>query len=253
MGGFNTYSWHPYSLVNGENSWNTDTIVVKHIIPSGALHQDFIKQLDKLAEFFLQLKNDKGESIPFIFRPWHEMGGSWFWWGDEFTNPEEYKQLFRFTIQYLVEEKGLANMLVCYSPNGGYQNAEEYLTWYPGDDIIDMLGVDIYDWKNQESWVQTTQENLLIMIQIAQEKKKLAALTETGSENIPNALWFTEKLGKALDHEMIKNHLSYVLFWRNDPKVHYFFSYKGHPSENDAKEFLSQSNIWLLEDYNNNK
>lgn len=253
MGGVNTFSWHPYSLVNGENSWNTDTTVVKHIIHPGALHKGFINQLDKVAEFLLQIKKANGEPIPFIFRPWHEMNGNWFWWGKDLTSPDEFKQLFRFTIKYLTETKGLKNMLICYSPNGGYKNAEEYLTWYPGDDIIDMLAVDQYEWGSDKNWVKKTQKYLKIMIQLANEKGKLAAFSETGCENLPDSLWFTNKLGKAIAEDGISKNLSYVLVWRNDPKVHHFFSYEGHSSVNDAKTFLSKPYIWLLNDYNSKK
>ncbi len=250
MGGMNTFSWHPYSLVNGENAWNLDTTVVKHIIEKGNHHKEFIAQLDKVATFFSQLKDKKGKPFPFIFRPWHEMGGSWFWWGKDLCTPAEYKSLFRFTIHYLKDIKGLKNMVVCYSPNGGYTNAEEYLTWYPGDDMVDMLGVDEYEWPGSENWVTTTQKYLNIMIQVAKKKNKIATFAETGCENIPDSLWFTQKLGKVLAPDSISQNISYVLLWRNDPKVHHFFSYDGSPSENNAKEFLAQPNILLLKDLN---
>ncbi len=253
MGGINTFSWHPFSLVNGENAWNTDSAVVAHIIPGGKLHQQFITQLDKIGDFLLLLKDKEGKPIEFIFRPWHEMSGDWFWWGAKTTTPEEYKQLFRFTVDYLKNTKGLKNMMVCYSPNGGYQSKEEYLIWYPGDDMVDMLGVDIYEWPGMENWVKNTQKDLNVMIKLAKEKNKLAAFTETGCENIPDSTWFTEKLYKAMEPDSIANNISYVLLWRNDPVKHHFFSYEGHPSEDDAKKFISNQSIWLLKDFNKHK
>lgn len=253
MGGINTYSWHPYSLVNGENSWNTDTTVVKHIIPGGFHHNAYVTQLNKLADFFAELKTDNNKPIPFIFRPWHEMGGSWFWWGSKLTTPEEYKLLFKFTIDYLRNRKGLTNMVTCYSPDGGYSNANEYLTWYPGDDYVDILGMDDYEWPGTENWSSKLKHKLKVMIDVAKEKGKLAILAETGAENIPDSLWFTQKLGKAILAEGIAEELSYVLLWRNDPKVHHFFAYEGHPAEADAAKLLSDSKLWLLTDYNRKK
>ncbi len=253
MGGVNTFSWHPYSLVTGQNAWYTDTAVVSHILPEGDHHQEFIKELDRIAEFLKTLKDAKGNPIEFIFRPWHEMSGNWFWWGTKTTTPEEYKQLFRFTVDYLKNTKGIKNMMVCYSPNGGYKSKEEYLIWYPGDDVVDMLGVDIYEWPGMENWVESTQKDLSVMIEIAKEKNKLAAFTETGCENIPDSTWFTEKLYKAMEPDSIANNISYVLLWRNDPTKHHFFAYDGHPSEVNAKEFLSKHNVWLLKDFNSAK
>lgn len=253
MGGINTFSWHPYSLVNGKNAWFTDTSVVKYIIPGGSLHEQFKGELDKLADFFSGLKTKDGHPIPFIFRPWHEMGGSWFWWGTKHTTPEEYKALFNFTINYLKQDKGLTNMVVCYSPNGGYQNEQEYLTWYPGDDVVDILGVDEYEWPGATNWHSHMQKLLSIMIRVAKEKQKLAALAETGYENVPDSLWFTQELGKAIEPDSIANDLSYVMVWRDDPVVHFFFPYQGHPAAADAKQFLEQPNIWLLNDLKNNE
>ena len=100
MGGVNTFSWHPYSVVTGQNSWYTDTTVVQHILPNGDFHAEFVKELDLIADFLLSLKDADGNPIEFVFRPWHEMNGGWFWWGSKTTTPEEYKQLFRFTVDY---------------------------------------------------------------------------------------------------------------------------------------------------------
>jgi mannan endo-1,4-beta-mannosidase len=47
----------------------------------------------------------------------------------------------------------------------------------------------------------------------------------------------------------VKN-ISYVMVWRSDPKVHFHFPYPGHPAAADAKAFLSQQDILLLNDFN---
>ncbi len=253
MGGINTFSWHPYAVVTGQNSWYTDTTVVRYILPNGDFHSEFVKELDLIADFLLSLKDAAGNPIEFVFRPWHEMNGDWFWWGSKTTTPEEYKQLFRFTVNYLKNKKGLSNMLICYSPNGGFKSKDEYMVWYPGDDIVDMLGVDIYEWPGMENWVENTQQDLNVMIEVAKEKNKLAAFTETGCENIPDSTWFTQKLYKAMEPDSISKNISYVLLWRNDPKKHHFFSYDGHPSEADAKQFSSKPDIWLLQNFIGNK
>ncbi len=75
MGGVNTFSWHPYSIVTGKNSWYTDTSVVEHILPQGEYHAEFINELNRIGDFLLSLKNSQGKPLEFIFRPWHEMNG----------------------------------------------------------------------------------------------------------------------------------------------------------------------------------
>ena len=249
IGGINTFSWHPFSVINGESSWNTETVVVKHILPGGSHHNQFKKQLDILAEFFQTLQTKDGELVPFIFRPWHEMDGSWFWWGTKTCTPEEIKELFQFTIQYLREDKAVSSMLVAYSPDRNFTSKSEYLTWYPGDEYVDILGLDnYYDFK-------TSNENLVIeklhvVIDLANEKNKFSALTETGLSNVTDSLWFSQKLGKVLNDSIVSKELSYAMVWRSDPKVHFFFPAEDHAAVPDARKFLNQSNILLLKDFN---
>ena len=250
MGGINTFSWHPFSVINGENAWNTKTVVVKHILPGGSHHDQFVAQLDKVANFFAGLKNEDGSRIPFIFRPWHEMDGNWFWWGTKLCTPDELKQLFRFTIEYLKKEKGLDQMLVAYSPDRSFNSIKKYKTWYPGDDIVDILGMDNYHDLKQKGGELKAISKLHMIINLARSKNKFVALTETGLENVTDPTWFTQKLGRVLNDPVIKKELSYVMVWRSDPKVHFFFPYPGHPAASDARLFLDQPHILLLKDFN---
>jgi len=249
QGGINTFSWHPFSPIDGISSWNGDSVVVKHLISGGSHHEAFKKQLDKVADFFHALKDENGQAIPFIFRPWHEMDGAWFWWGKKACTPEELKQLFRFTIEYMRNVRGVTQMAVAYSPDRNFNTQDEYLTWYPGDDVIDILGMDDYwDFKH-EGGEQDVINKLHVVIKTAQAKGMPAALTETGCSNVTDSLWYTQKLGVVLNDAIIKKELSYAMVWRNDPKVHFYFPYPGHPAANDAKAFADDKHILLLEDY----
>ncbi|WP_075589889.1 glycoside hydrolase family 26 protein [Labilibacter marinus] len=248
-GGVNTFSWHPFSPIDSISSWNGDAVVVKHILPGGSHHQAFKNQLDKVAQFLNELKDNTGQSIPFIFRPWHEMDGGWFWWGTKACTPEELKLLFRFTVAYLRNEKGMSQMLVAYSPDRNFDTKNEYLTWYPGDDVVEILGMDNYWDFKQENGEQDVIKKLHVVIETANEKGKLSALTETGLSNVTDSLWFTQKLGVVLSDSLVKKELSYAMVWRNDPKVHFFFPYPGHPAAPDAKVMLEANHILLLNDY----
>ena len=249
-GGINTFSWHPSSAIDKSvDSWTNNVSVVKHLIPGGSYHEAFKRQLNRVADFFSTLKDDQGHDIPFIFRPWHEMDGTWFWWGTKTCTPEELKALFRFTVEYLRKTKGLSQMVVAYSPDRNFNNEEEFLTWYPGDDVVDILGMDNYEDFKQENGVSEVIRKLHIVIKLAKAKGVLAALTETGCSNMTNSLWFTQKLGIVLNDPIIKKELSYAMVWRNAPKVHFFFPYPGHQAAADAKIFTDQDHILLLNGY----
>ena len=249
MGGINTFSWHPYAPVSHESSWDKEAIIVKHIIPGGKNHEAFKQQLDKVAIFFNGLKDKNGDQVPFIFRPWHEMDGSWFWWGSKQSTREEFKALFAFTVRYLREEKGLGKMVIAYSPDRNFDSEASYLQWYPGDEFVDILGVDNYSDLKKGGSTEAAIRKLHIVINTANKKGKLAAFTETGLENVTDEKWYTQKLGKVLADPLVSKEISYVMVWRNDENVHYFFPYPGQKGAADAKELLSNENMLLLEEF----
>ena len=212
--------------------------------------QEFLEQLDKVAEFFKGLKDNDGTPIPFIFRPWHEMDGTWFWWGSQACTATQFKELFRETVNYLRHEKGLSLMVVAYSPDKGFNSRESYLTWYAGDDVVDILGSDNYFDFTKPNGLAEVVQKLHIVIETAKEKNKLAAFTETGCTNVTDSTWFTSKLGVILNDSLIKKEVSYVMVWRNASTHHFFFPYPNHNAASNALEFTNDSTILLLNKFN---
>ena len=88
QGGVNTVSWHGNNPLTGGSAWDvTSKEVVASILPGGSKHELYVKYLDRLADFFLSLKTEKGTYVPVLFRPYHEHTGSWFWWGKRPLHP----------------------------------------------------------------------------------------------------------------------------------------------------------------------
>src|SRR5690606_34949534 len=141
-----TISWHASNPVTDGNSWDK-TPAVSQILEDGEFTKKFKGYIEKVANFFLDLKDDDGNLIPIVFRPWHEMTGSWFWWGGENRTTEDYKQLFRETVELLRDKHNVHNLLYAYSTDKIYHNTE-YMENYPGDEWVDMFGIDIYDSGN---------------------------------------------------------------------------------------------------------
>ena len=154
--------------------------VVPRLIPGGSQHDRLKASLDIVANFANTLVDDNGKMIPVIFRPWHEQSGDWFWWGISHCNsPAEYIALWQFTVQYLRDTKGIHHFLYAYSPNGNTSNESTYLTsyGYPGDDYVDIFGVDYY---LTNTVIAATQGQLDLIVKLAKERNKIAAFTETG-------------------------------------------------------------------------
>jgi len=241
-GGINTISWHMNHPVTDGDTWDT-TPGVAAVIPGGAEHEKFKTWLDKFATFTQDLRGENGELIPIIFRPYHEHTGSWFWWGDEQTSVEDYVALWRFTVDYLRDEKGVHNLLYAYSPDGSPTRFQKYMEKYPGDDYVDILGLDDYGtFMSTKKDIESLSDNLAWISEQANNKNKIAALAETGLEAIPNEKWFTEELYEALTLNPEAKKIAYVLTWRNanyekEKRNHFYASFEGHPSAPDMKAF----------------
>jgi mannan endo-1,4-beta-mannosidase len=134
-GGVITISWHMRNPVSGGNAWDT-TRAVPAILPGGTQHGRYAQWLDRFADFATSLRapgRSGGEvQVPVIFRPFHETSGGWFWWGARHATPEEYRRLWRFTVEYLRDRKGVHNLLWGYSTDV-FDSKDHYLERYPGD------------------------------------------------------------------------------------------------------------------------
>jgi mannan endo-1,4-beta-mannosidase len=244
-GGINTVSWHMDNLVSGGDAWNTTTCV-KSVLPGGEKHEQFKAQLDKAAGFFLSLLDSKGRLVPVIFRPWHENDGNWFWWGVQHCTSEEYVALWRFTVSYLRDIKGVHNLLYAYSW-GSFQDEAGYRTRYPGDEWVDVLGVDIYGNIDNEPALQ----RLRVLVQIASKTGKIAALTEAGDESIKTPNWYTDHFLTPIVRDQDARGIVYFLVWRNGTDKHFYAPYPGHSSCSDFRQFEKHPATLFLEDLGN--
>ncbi|MDX1430320.1 MAG: glycosyl hydrolase, partial [Rhodothermales bacterium] len=240
-GGIITISWHMDNPQSGGSAWDT-TRAVHTIVPGGRNHDLYLTWLDRFVEFVGGLKTGSfswlgiGKPVPIIFRPFHEHTGSWFWWGKDNVTPEEYVRLWRFTIEYLRDKKGLHNLIYAYSTDV-FDTEEEYLEHYPGDDYVDILGYDDYHSLRSDETVSEMTERLRKLVLLAEARGKIAALTETGSEGVRDPHWWTNRLLRAVESDPIARRIAWALVWRNANFKHHYAPYAGHPSASDFVAF----------------
>lgn len=246
-GGLVSLSWHVRNPKTGGDAWDvSDTTVVRSVLPGGEHHRMFAGWLDTVAGFLNSLQTADGTKIPVLFRPWHEHTGSWFWWGEKLCTPEEYKALWHLTVDSL-QAKGVDNALYAYSPGSEPQDTAQYLKRYPGDELIDVIGFDTYQFE-RDSYLEGLDRSLAIIDTVGKAHGKVIAVTETGYEGIPDNRWWTGTLLPAL----AKYPLSYVLVWRNarEKVTHYYAPYPGHASAEDFKAFHDRSETLFAADVN---
>ncbi len=261
----NTVSWHlrgpknkNYPTTDNEeytfyvkDMFETDkNTFFRSILPGGSRHDWFKEKLDQVAVFTSKLKGSKGELIPVIFRPFHEFDGSWFWWGADFCSAEEYKAAYQFTVNYLRDTKRVHNILYAFSPDNSYSKSADYLSRYPGDKYVDVLGMDNYgDFAAGQGQTGAAKANtkLKMISDLAITKVKIAAMTETGyyvtATTLPISEWFSSYLYGALTDNSIQ--ISYVMFWNNS-KDGYWVPTPTATNAADFKTFAAKTKSALV-------
>lgn len=241
LGGITTISWHLDNPVSNGSSWDT-TPAVTEILKGGSQRDKYLIWVKRLSIFFKSLRDTKGDPIPVVFRPYHEMNGGWFWWGAGNCTVTAYKMLYQDLVT-LLKQNGVHNLLYAYSPNT-LNTSTEYTLFYPGDEYVDILGIDIYNHSGDETFARKLQEDLKIVREFAEEKDKPFALSETGNTKPGNPNWWTEILYPGIQDTGI----AWVLFWRNARVSHYFGTYPDGVSALDFKKLEKQNDILFLED-----
>lgn len=240
-GGVTTVAWHFFNPISKGAFYWVDSLskpAVPAIIPGGEAHNQYKEILKGVGEWANDLRARDGKLVPVIFRPYHEFDGNWFWWGKAHCTREEFITLWRFTVSYLRDSLQVHNFLYAFSPDNQFTTEQQYLDRYPGDDYVDMLGMDNYGDMGRDRYaLDKATLKLKILSDYARRKGKLAAFTETGLESIPNETWWTQTLLKVLKSDGLK--LAYILVWRNDKNspTHYYAPFPGQVSVPDFLKF----------------
>ena len=241
-GGVNTFAWHYSNPVSqGSFYWDQSQVkAVDKIIPGGSHHQVYKNSLKTIGDFAKSLIGADGKLVPVIFRPFHEFDGDWFWWGAAHCTPAEYKTLFQFTVTYLRDSLSVRNFLYAWSPDNRFNSESQYLQRYPGDAYVDLVGMDNYGDLGTSGNNSTASSKLVIVSNYAKKANKIAALTETGLQNLTQPNWYTQKLQASL--QLNKVEIAYALVWANTTNG-YWTPYIGHAAENDFKSFKASPYI----------
>ncbi|HYP16663.1 MAG TPA: glycosyl hydrolase, partial [Opitutus sp.] len=127
---------HFYTPGANGNPQGTNFDIRQAVIAGTPENSEFMAKLDVMAEELIKLR-DAG--VPVIWRPFHETGGTWFWWSRHGAAP--FIQAWRIMFQRYTQVHGLTNLIWCYNP---IDSTTIMQTWYPGDDVVDMISLDVY-------------------------------------------------------------------------------------------------------------
>lgn len=130
---------------------------------------EFLGKLDILA---VELKKLRDAGVPVIWRPFHENGGTFFWWSRHGAEP--FKQAWRIMFERFTQMHALNNLIWCFNPN----NSTDLLqNWYPGDEMVDMISLDAYPSAGTHPSLVADYNRMRDF----KAGRKIVALSETGS------------------------------------------------------------------------
>jgi mannan endo-1,4-beta-mannosidase len=119
--------------------------------PGTAINKMWQDDIDSVAFYFKQLQEAK---IPVLWRPYHEMNGVWFWWGNR-PGENGFKKLWIMTYERFVNHHQLNNLIWVWNTNAprDWENDQAYAydLYYPGDQYVDVLAADIYKGDYKQS------------------------------------------------------------------------------------------------------
>ncbi len=188
QGGILTVCWHwnapePYLGANGGAWWQgfyseyTSFNLAAALDGSDPEGYDYlIRDIDAIAEYLKELDD---YHVPVLWRPLHEGGGDpkwnnpWFWWGS--SGAEAYKELWNLMYDRLTNYHKINNLIWVW--NG--QN----VNYYPGDDVVDIMGYDVY----AEAGDYSSKKDYFDYVKSATDTNKIIALTENGTMFDPEA------------------------------------------------------------------
>ncbi len=167
--GIVAYQWHWHSPTGGEpgqNNFyteNTTFDIRKAVVPGNQEYDDIIRDIDAIA---VQLQKFEAANVPVVWRPLHEAGGGWFWWGAH--GPEPCVALYNIIYDRLMSHHGIHNLIWVWSTPEP--------DWYPGNDKVDIVGHDSYPGDYNYSAQKYHFDNMFDLC----DGKKLVAMTENG-------------------------------------------------------------------------
>lgn len=183
-------------------------------------YSKLISDIDAIA---IQLKKIQAENIPVLWRPLHEAEGKWFWWGAK--GPDACKKLWILLYKRLTYYHGINNLIWVWTTS----DSNVATDWYPGDEYVDILGVDVYLPEGDFGTSSFMFDNLRKIF----NGRKLLAMSENGPIPDPEKMYAQEA------------HWLYFCTWVGD----HIKNNKYNPTDH-IDEVFNHENITTLDEFN---
>jgi mannan endo-1,4-beta-mannosidase len=147
-----TLMWHagrpqddpPYGWKESVQAKMTDNEWEELMTPGTGLHTQWLRDVDAVAAYLKELQE---LGVPVLWRPYHELNGVWFWWGNR-KGDRGSAGLYGMMYDRYVNYHKLNNLVWVWNANAPRQlindEAFAYEDYFPGLEHVDVLASDVY-------------------------------------------------------------------------------------------------------------
>lgn len=132
---------------------NNSTLVVTWMA-SGYTTPDIISgKADKYLKNYADGVKSYGREI--WLRPFHEANGDWYDWGIAKSGAGNTSQTLIDAWKHVVtifRDAGVTNVKWIWTTNATNSGSATFTGWFPGDEWVDMVSIDGYNWGSAQSW-----------------------------------------------------------------------------------------------------
>jgi hypothetical protein len=133
-GGIPLIGWHVGAPGSTPCNYGGTASINATLTPGTAENRSYLAELDAAAAQLLRLQS---QGVAALWAPYHEAGGTWFWWSKE--SGAQYQRLWRLQFEYFTRTRGVHNLVWLHGYNGSPQ-----ASFYPGKAYVDIGGADTY-------------------------------------------------------------------------------------------------------------
>jgi Glycosyl hydrolase family 26 len=177
-------SWEPWIGKSNDPDWALSTII-------GGAHDTYIHQWTRAVAAWRK---------PIYVRLMYEMNGRWTSWSPGLigNTPEQFVLAWRHIVD-IARGEGATNIRWVWAPNvdNGDPNLSSYESVYPGDDYVDWVGLDGFNWgtsKLTTSWIDASTLFRRSVDEVRALTAKPLMIAEIGATELggDKAAWITD-------------------------------------------------------------
>jgi beta-mannanase len=152
---------------------------------------------------------------PVFLRFAHEMNGNWYPWSGTKIGKDKFMATYRY-VKDAFDKIEISNVRWVFSINWEDipQKNNHFSQYYPGDDYVDFIGIDGYNWGNTKSWSRWISFGEIFETRYNEvvnnfEKPVLISEFSSTSSGGDKTVWIKEAM---TDIKRLKNIKGFVLF-----------------------------------------